>query len=107
MLMTESTLTERYQTTIPETVRRALGLQKRDKIGYDIRENGAVVLFRAASPADEDPALGSFLTFLAQDIAEHPEHLVPLTGDLLTAMQQAAAAVPDLDMDAPLSVDDE
>lgn len=27
----ESTLMDRYQTTVPETVRRALGLGKRDK----------------------------------------------------------------------------
>jgi antitoxin PrlF len=33
----ESTLTDRYQTTVPETVRRALRLGKRDKIRYSIR----------------------------------------------------------------------
>ena len=33
----ESTLTDRYQTTLPETVRRALRLGKRDKIRYSIR----------------------------------------------------------------------
>ena len=31
-LEAESTLTDRYQTTVPETVRRALRLGKRDKI---------------------------------------------------------------------------
>ena len=30
-LEVESTLTDRYQTTVPETVRRALQLGKRDK----------------------------------------------------------------------------
>jgi len=30
----ESTLTDRYQTIVPETVRRALRLRKRDKIQY-------------------------------------------------------------------------
>ena len=33
-LEAESTLTDRYQTTMPETVRRALKLGKRDKIHY-------------------------------------------------------------------------
>ena len=33
-LEVESTLTDRYQTTVPETVRRALRLGKRDKIHY-------------------------------------------------------------------------
>ena len=64
----ESTLTERYQTTVPETVRRALGLKKRDKIHYSIRANGEVVLSRAEDD-EEDPALGAFLAFLAHDIA--------------------------------------
>ena len=36
-LEAESTLTDRYQTTVPETVRRALRLRKRDKIQYVIR----------------------------------------------------------------------
>ena len=33
-LEVQSTLTDRYQTTVPETVRRALQLGKRDKIHY-------------------------------------------------------------------------
>jgi len=39
-LEAESTLTDRYQTTVPETVRRALRLRKRDKIQYVIRPSG-------------------------------------------------------------------
>ncbi|OZI60208.1 type II toxin-antitoxin system PrlF family antitoxin [Bordetella genomosp. 11] len=103
----DSTLTDRYQTTVPETVRRALGLRKRDKIHYSIRSNGEVVLSRAEAAEDDDPALDAFLTFLAHDIAMHPEHLVPLTNDLLKAVQKAAAEVDDFDLNAPLSADDE
>ena len=36
MLEIDSTLTDRYQTTVPETVRRALKLRKRDKLHYSI-----------------------------------------------------------------------
>ena len=43
-LEVESTLTDRYQTTVPEMVRRALRLGKRDKIHYTIRPNGEVLL---------------------------------------------------------------
>ncbi|GAA4339396.1 type II toxin-antitoxin system PrlF family antitoxin [Pigmentiphaga soli] len=103
----ESTLTERYQTTVPETVRRVLGLKKRDKIHYSIRPNGDVVLSRAGNTDDEDPALGAFLTFLARDIASHPGRLEPLTDDLLAAVQKAASEAGDIDLDAPLSADDE
>ena len=103
----ESTLTERYQTTVPETVRRALGLKKRDKIHYSIRANGEVVLSRAENADDEDPALGAFLAFLAHDIASHPERLASLSGDLLASMEKAAREAGDIDLDAPLSADDE
>lgn len=39
----ESTLTDRYQTTVPEAVRRALHLGKRDTIHYSIGAGGEVV----------------------------------------------------------------
>jgi bifunctional DNA-binding transcriptional regulator/antitoxin component of YhaV-PrlF toxin-antitoxin module len=65
----ESTLTDRYQTTVPETVRRALRLGKRDKIHYSIRPNGEVVLSRVEIIHD-DPAIGSFLNLLEADIRQ-------------------------------------
>ncbi|MEY2976080.1 MAG: HtaR suppressor protein, partial [Cyanobacteriota bacterium] len=42
----ESTLTDRYQTTIPDPVRKALGLNKRDKICYTIQPDGKVWISR-------------------------------------------------------------
>ena len=69
ILEVESTLTDRYQTTVPETVRRALQLGKRDKIHYTIRPGGEVVLTRAESTEEDDPVLGAFLGFLSRDIA--------------------------------------
>ncbi len=62
VLHSESTLTDRYQTTVPETVRKALGLNKRDKIRYTIQPGGQVVLSRAAQ-SEDDPVLGQFLNF--------------------------------------------
>src|SRR3546814_6676309 len=106
-LYAESTLTNRYQTTIPKAVRRVLGLKKRDKIHYSIRANGEVVLSRGESNDEEDPVLGIFLAFLAHDIALHLEHLVPLTGDLLTAIREAAKEVDEINIDTQLSGDDE
>ena len=67
----ESTLTDRYQTTVPETVRKALKLSKRDRIHYTISATGEVTLTRAE--LNDDPALGEFLNFLASDITNHPE----------------------------------
>ncbi|MDZ7641625.1 MAG: type II toxin-antitoxin system PrlF family antitoxin [Desulfurivibrio sp.] len=60
-LEVESTLTDRYQTTVPETVRRTLQLGKRDKIHYTIRPGGEVVLSRVEPSEKDDPVLGRFL----------------------------------------------
>ena len=38
----ESTLTDRYQTTVPNSVRRALRLGKRDKLRYRVQPDGTV-----------------------------------------------------------------
>ena len=61
-LTVESTLTNRYQTTVPESVRRALHLGKRDRICFSLQPNGKVVLTRADN-AEVDPFLSSFWIF--------------------------------------------
>ena len=71
-LESESTLTDRYQTTVPETVRRALKLGKRDKIHYSIRPDGAVVMSRVSQTEEEDPVIRQFLGFLIEDLAKQP-----------------------------------
>lgn len=105
-LQVESTLTDRYQTTVPETVRRALRLGKRDKIHYTIRPDGEVVLTRAAVGESDDPALAPFLGLLARDMAEHPERLRALDAGLARRIRALVGGV-EIDLDAPLSADDE
>ena len=102
----ESTLTDRYQTTVPETVRRALRLGKRDKIHYTVRPNGEVVLTRAEAPEGDDPVLGQFLGFLARDIASHPERLRAVDAGLVQRLQSLVGGI-EVDLDAALSADDE
>lgn len=105
-LEVESTLTDRYQTTVPETVRRALQLGKRDKIHYTIRPGGEVVLTRAEPSEEDDPVLGSFLGFLARDIASHPERLQSVDAQFVQRLQSLTGSI-EVDLDAPLSADDE
>jgi len=102
----ESTLTDRYQTTVPETVRRALHLGKRDKIHYTIRPGGEVVLTRAAIPDEDDPVLGRFLGFLARDLTAHPERLQAMNAGLAMHIRALVGDI-EVDLNAPLSADDE
>lgn len=101
----ESTLTDRYQTTVPESVRRTLRLEKRDRIHYSIRANGEVVLTRAEG-RDDDPVLGQFLGFLAQDMADHPECLQAMDATFVRNLKSLTGDV-EIDLDAALSADDE
>jgi len=105
-LEVESTLTDRYQTTVPETVRRALSLGKRDKIHYTIRPGGEVVLTRVDVPDVDDPVLGQFLGFLSRDIASHPEHLLAVDANFVQRIQSLVADI-EVDLDAALSADHE
>lgn len=105
-LEVESTLTDRYQTTVPEMVRRSLRLGKRDKVHYSIRPNGEVVLSRAEVSEADDPVLGQFLSFLARDMAEHPERLQALDAGFVQRLQSLTTGI-EVDLDEPLSADDE
>lgn len=105
-LEVESTLTDRYQTTVPETVRRALRLGKRDKIHYTILPEGGVMLTRADVAETNDPALDVFLSFLARDISTRPERLQAIDPAFVQRMQSLVEGI-DVDLDTPLSADDE
>lgn len=104
-LEAESTLTDRYQTTVPETVRRALRLGKRDKLHYTIRPGGEVVLTRA-EVASDDPVLGQFLGFLARDMAGNPDRLRAMDAGLAGRIQALVADV-EIDLDQALPADGE
>jgi antitoxin PrlF len=105
-LEVESTLTDRYQTTVPETVRRALKLGKRDKLHYTVRPTGEVILTRAETSEEDDPLLGQFLGFLAGDMARHPERLQAIDSGFVQRLQALTDGI-EVDLDAALSADDE
>jgi len=101
----ESTLTDRYQTTVPETVRKALHLGKRDKIHYTIQRNGSVLITRVENEKD-DPVIGEFLSFLAKDIQKTPQNVMPLNNELYQRIQSFVSGV-EFDLDKPLVNEDE
>jgi antitoxin PrlF len=102
----ESTLTDRYQTTIPKSVRDILQLGKKDKIEYHIDPNGTVCISRAEADEPNDPMLDNFLVFLSQDMTQHPERIHSVSADLVHKAQSLVQDV-EIDLDQPLSDDDE
>ncbi|HJY09018.1 MAG TPA: type II toxin-antitoxin system PrlF family antitoxin [Bryobacteraceae bacterium] len=104
VLETDSTLTDRYQTTVPEPVRRALRLNKRDRIRYELLVDGTVRLTRV-EPTEEDPVIAKFLTFLESDMASHPAHIDSLDAAFVQGIQDLVKGV-EIDLDAPLPADD-
>lgn len=103
ILQAASTLTDRYQTTIPEPVRELLHLNKRDKITYIIEDNGKVLISRAI---EDDPILGRFLNFLANDIKNNPSHIQLFSQTLIDRANNLTSGI-EIDLDAPLSDEDE
>lgn len=105
-LVAESTITDRYQTTVPDSIRRVLKLGKRDRLRYSVQPDGAVILERVSPEGAEDPVLGEFLAFLSRDIEAHPDRLKAFHGSLRERIQALVGHV-DVDLDKPLSPDDE
>jgi antitoxin PrlF len=67
-----------------------------------------VVLTRSASPEGleaDDPVLGQFLSFLARDMASHPERLQAVDAGLVDKLQSLVGGI-EVDLNAALSAND-
>jgi len=108
ILDTQSALTDRYQTTVPEPVRLALKLGKRDRIAYEVLESGKVLMSKVVvEPEDNlDPAVQAFLNFLQADLIANPQSLSPLTREYFEEIRQLTGGI-DVDLDAPLDPADD
>lgn len=100
-----SKLTERYQTTIPSGVRKQLKLGKGDQIRYLTEPSGRVYIEQVRAE-EGDPALGAFLDLVEADIKAHPERLRAFDGALHDRLKALVGDL-DIDLDEPLSPDDE
>ena len=92
-----STITAKGQTTIPKSVRQALGVDYGGRIAFRVSDGGVTV---ARADAEEDPAIEHFLDFLAADLKRRPEAVKALSPDL-------AARIATLVADIPVNLDDE
>jgi antitoxin PrlF len=98
--MIRSSVTDRYQTTIPKGVREALGIRRGDTIAYEIAGD-QVTLRRQVETEVDDPALLGFLDLIERDIDAHPERLRPVPADLVERGRALVVGV-DVDLDTPL-----
>jgi len=109
ILKAQATLTARYQTTVPTSIRRVLGLNANDKLEYTVDDDGRVVLTKG-DPADHldqfDPAVGEFLKFLGREIQSNPGRLQVATKELSDRIFARVRNLPlDFDINAPLTED--
>lgn len=98
-----STITAKGQTTIPKAVRQALGVDYGGRIGFRVDAKRGVTVFRADEDED-DPAIDSFLAFLAKDIERRPEALKPFPPALITRIEALTKHIP-VDVDEEIDGD--
>jgi antitoxin PrlF len=91
VLERDATITEKGQTTVPKPVRDALGVKPGDRIRFRIDERGVSV--HRAEDGEDDPAMASFLVFLARDIERRPEAISALTPALARRIAQLIEGV--------------
>lgn len=106
ILEVQSTLTDRYQTTVPAGVRKALKLGKGAKVRYALMDDGTVILSAAPLKEKDDPVLGRFLEFVAKDIESHPEKIQAFSVARLKKLRTLIHGVK-FDLDQPLPPDQE
>jgi antitoxin PrlF len=102
MLEEISTITAKGQTTVPKSVRTALGVDYGGKIAFRVDERGVSV--HRAEVDNEDPAIDRFLAFLADDIARRPEAVSALSPALAERLAMLTDGVK-VDLNAPIDGD--
>ena len=93
-------LTAKNQTTIPTSVRSALGLEPMDRIKFQILPDGRVELTKAAAQEEEvfDPMVLAFLDLIEADIIANPQMLTVLQRD-----EKLAELLKDVELDEDFS----
>ncbi|WP_448658287.1 type II toxin-antitoxin system PrlF family antitoxin [Sphingomonas sp. CJ99] len=102
MLEEISTITAKGQTTVPKSVRTALGVDYGGKIAFRVDERGVSV--HRAEVDNEDPAIDRFLAFLANDIARRPEAVTALSPVLAERINMLTDGMK-VDLNAPIDGD--
>jgi antitoxin PrlF len=97
-----STVTAKGQTTIPKSVRQALGVEAGDQIAFRLGAGGITV--HRVDDQQSDPAVGAFLKFLAKDLRDNPERFRELTPEMVS---RVSALVDGVEVDPDAAIDGE
>lgn len=95
-----STITAKGQTTVPKSVRQALGVNHGDQIAFYVDDERGVTV-RREEAADADPVIDNFLTFLAKDMQARPEALTIFPQPLADRIAKLVEGM-DVDPDATI-----
>ncbi|MCM2504461.1 type II toxin-antitoxin system PrlF family antitoxin [Aureimonas altamirensis] len=102
LLKEESTITAKGQTTVPKSVRQALGVDYGGRIAFFVDDQRRVHVEKATEEVS-DPVVNRFLEFLAQDMSRNPgTSVVALPASL---RDRVAALVGDMDVDLDAEID--
>ena len=72
-----------------------MNLSKKDKLVYSVNSDGKAVISKLAI-CEDGPVLNNFLSFLAKDIENSPQSLVPMT---VEKFMQISSLVEDIKID--------
>lgn len=108
LLKEESTITAKGQTTVPKSVRQALGVDYGGRVSFVVDDQRRVYLEKAGVAEPEDPVVESFLEFLARDMASHPGKSVltfpAALRDRIAALTEAMTVDPDADIEGEVAL---
>jgi len=96
-----SRLTSRNQTTVPPAVRKALHLEKGERLGYVIEGNEVRLVNASALQEHEDPIVTGFLDLLTSDLEAHPDRMKAFPTELLARAKELTEDV-EIDHEAPI-----
>ena len=79
-----SRITAKGQTTVPKTVRQALGVSYGGEIAFVVDEQGVSV--RRVETNEADPVIAAFLGFLEQNMLRNPQNVAAFPASLAERM---------------------
>lgn len=104
LLKEESTITAKGQTTVPKSVRQALGVDYGGRIAFFVDDQRRVYVEKVTEEVS-DPVVDRFLEFLARDMSKHPATSVTALPASLRDRMAGLIGNMDVDLDAEIDGD--